>query len=121
MCLSIREHPILQEADAHFSLDLNTFAVFQPTVVFILFDIQIVPYVVSKGTFKLDPIPFYPILCTLIAALLPGTTVYSQFLLPYSVWWKTVVKDQTGTPAVLIITGLFLHLFVERARHFFFF
>lgn len=36
-------------------------------------------------------------------------------------WWEMVLKDQTGTPAVRITTGLFLHLLVGRARHFFFF
>lgn len=48
------EHHIFQVAHAHFSLHLNILAVFQPTAVFILFDTQIVPYVVSEGAFKLD-------------------------------------------------------------------
>lgn len=97
---------------------------FQPIAVFILFDTQIVSYVVSESPFKLDPVPFYPVLFTLIASLLPGVTVYSKFILytscpHYSVWWEMVLKDQTGTPAVHFTTGLFLQHLVERARLFF--
>jgi len=82
--------------------------------------------VVSENAFELDPVPFYAVLFTLITPLFPGVTVYSKLILciscpHYSVWWEMVLKDQTGTPVVHITTGLFLHLLVEGARHFFFF